>query len=390
MGQSALAKPAGKAKMVIGKVMLQTSSGESIRLRRGKPVSSGDTIITNGRSQAQLIMTDGSNISVRPGSKFQISEYVATGDVEKDKTHYTLYKGGFRSVTGSIGKKNKASFKLRTPVATMGIRGTDFTAKFCNSDCPRNVDKNGLYVDVISGSVSMTNKGGSFVLNKSTNGFVANPEQKPQSIDRLPQNLLSPKKKKDKAGEKRYPSPEEEMVQIGVYVAPELKDQIIEEAMEAGVPTRAIINGASSGGLQAEDIVKEVINQGKKRGLQPSDFVQPILESDIKTDNIIRDLMAANPSTAADILTAAIASGKVNSDELKASAESMGINVEEINSAEALGNLLAIPKEVQEIMDEDGGDSVEGSDSEEQSTPSRIRARELAPDTTVQDEASPS
>ena len=39
----------GKAKMVLGKVMIKTASGEETRFRRGNPVSVGDIIVTNAR-----------------------------------------------------------------------------------------------------------------------------------------------------------------------------------------------------------------------------------------------------------------------------------------------------------------------------------------------------
>jgi hypothetical protein len=37
----------------------------------------------------------------------------------------TLFKGAARSITGWIGKRNAASYRITTPTATIGIRGTD-------------------------------------------------------------------------------------------------------------------------------------------------------------------------------------------------------------------------------------------------------------------------
>jgi hypothetical protein len=43
-----------------------------------------------------------------------------------------LLKGGFRTVTGMIGKRGNAdAYKLRAAAATIGIRGTDFTSRLC-------------------------------------------------------------------------------------------------------------------------------------------------------------------------------------------------------------------------------------------------------------------
>lgn len=338
----------GTAKMVLGKVMIAGAQGDKKRLRRGGAVNVGDTVITSKRGQAQLTMIDGTKISVRPGSEFQIEAFVATGKVEEQKTYYKLLKGGFRSVTGQIGKKNKSSFRLSTPVATMGIRGTDFTGKYCADDCPSS-GKNGLFVDVISGSIAMTNDGGTFELDRKTNGYVSDANQAPESIAELPANLLSPKAKHGKK-RKKYPSPEEEMVQVGLYVDPDNKAEILSEAMDAGMPPAQIMRGADNAGLEVKEFLPQLIKKGKERGMDPSDFVAPILKSGIDADSVIEGLISANPSSASDILTAAIATGEFDNDRLKSSALSAGVSSKEIDSADTVGNLFALPPEVKKLL----------------------------------------
>lgn len=383
--QNALAKPVGKAKMVLGKVLLQSANGQQKRFRRGNPVNIGDIIITNKRSQAQLVMIDGSNISVRPDTQFQVEEFVATGDVDKDKTNYSLLKGGFRSVTGSIGKKNKASFQLKTPVATMGIRGTDFTSKYCDGECLKLPGaKKGLFVDVISGGVSLSNEGGTYNLTPKTNGYVADRKKKPGKIGKLPDNLLSPRAKKGER--KRYPSPEQELVQISTFVAPELKEEIIEEATAAGVPTKLIIQGASSGGLRNEEIVPSILESGKRHGKSPNDLIRSILESGVGSEEIVEQLMAQNPSAATGILTSAIASGKVNINRLRRHANRMGISDEDVRGAEALGNMLSVPDELKDILEDAQGSQDTGSEN----SGGGLNSRELVPKSNTQTVASPS
>ncbi|MDX1810626.1 MAG: FecR domain-containing protein [Gammaproteobacteria bacterium] len=388
---SAFAKPAGKAKMVIGKVILQTEQGKSIRLKRGKPVSAGDKIITNNRSQVQLIMIDGTNISIRPSTQFRIEEFVATGDIKKDKTHYELLSGGFRSVTGSIGKKNKASFKLKTPVATMGIRGTDFVGSYCKRNCPPNV-KPGLYVDVVSGGVSMKNEQGTMNISPKKNGYVQSSKAKPQTIKSLPANFLSPKSSNPSAASKGaknkgYPSPEAEFVQIATFVAPDLKKEIINEAVSAGVSVTEIINGAVDGGLQKDTIVNDVMDAGKRNGKETSELIESIIDSNLDQKNVIENLMLENKDEAADILTSAIAGNTENSEQLKEIARSVGVSQEEVQSAEALGSMLAVPDEIKEIVKESNSNN--NSSSQESIPQQNIRARELTPSTDSQDAASP-
>jgi len=378
----------GKVKMVLGKVMLVSAQGEKKRLRRGSKVNVGDTIITNKRGQAQITMVDGTKISVRPASKFLIEEFVATGKPEEQKTYYNLISGGFRSVTGKIGKKNKASFRLTTPVATMGIRGTDFTGRYCNNDCPASAGKNGLFVDVIDGGVSMTNEGGTSNFDKNSNGYVSDPSQSPRVIPELPDNLLSPKAKKSKNGRKRnknkYPSPEEETIQIGLFIDPANKKEILSNAMEAGIPPAQIMRGADSAGLNSKEFMPDLIKKGKEMGMDPSEFVTPILDSGMTPGNLISDMMNTNPRAASDILTAAIASGELNNEKLKQSALNAGVNADDVSSADTVGNLFALPPKVKELLKEENVDDNTSSDSSSQ-TPNSIRARELNPTTEAND-----
>jgi len=388
----------GTAKMVLGKVMLLTQQGEKKRLRRGNSVRVGDTIITNKRGQAQLTMIDGTKISVRPDSKFQIEAFVAEGKPKDQKTYYKLLKGGFRSVTGKIGKRNKSSFRLSTPVATMGIRGTDFTGKYCADDCPAAAGKNGLFVDVISGGVSMANDGGTFDLNKDTNGYVSDPTNVPKPIAELPDNLLSPKAKKSKNGKRRnkpkYPSPEEEMVQVGLYVAPNDKKAILSEAMDAGVPPAEIMSGADTAGLEAKNFLPDLIEKGKEKGLDPSDFVESILDSGINSDTAINNLMSHSPEAASDILTAAIATGDFDNKELKKSASRAGVPAKDIESADTVGNLFALPPEVKKLLKEDNNKKADADDEEDdeprKKRKKRAKPKELTPSNDSGEVASPS
>lgn len=46
-----------------------------------------------------------------------------------------LVKGGLRAVTGLIGRETRTQYQVLTPVATIGIRGTDFLAAICDAAC---------------------------------------------------------------------------------------------------------------------------------------------------------------------------------------------------------------------------------------------------------------
>lgn len=54
---------------------------------------------------------------------------------ETSRAFFRLLKGGFRSVSGLIGKANHEDYRVSTPVATIGIRGTRYGARLCQGDC---------------------------------------------------------------------------------------------------------------------------------------------------------------------------------------------------------------------------------------------------------------
>lgn len=54
---------------------------------------------------------------------------------ETSRAFFRLVKGGFRSVSGLIGKVNQDDYRVSTPVATIGIRGTRYGARLCQGDC---------------------------------------------------------------------------------------------------------------------------------------------------------------------------------------------------------------------------------------------------------------
>ena len=121
---TAPAAVAGKANFAWGDVSITSPGGQSRALRRGEAIQSGDTINT-GRGRAQLHFKDGARVSLQPNSEFRVDEYNYEGKEDgKERSFFSLLKGGLRAISGLIGHRNKNTFRVNTPVATIGIRGT--------------------------------------------------------------------------------------------------------------------------------------------------------------------------------------------------------------------------------------------------------------------------
>jgi len=106
------------------------ANGSSRELKQGDFVYVNDEIATGARSFAVLQFTDGAKVTVRPDSRMLIETYLYAGNASDEAT-LNLVSGGLRVITGAMAKTNPENYKVRTPVALMGVRGTEFSIQLC-------------------------------------------------------------------------------------------------------------------------------------------------------------------------------------------------------------------------------------------------------------------
>lgn len=123
---AALAERAGRVLATTGGVEAVAADGTARSLQRRADVYSGETLRTAGKARAQVRFTDGALLSLRPDSELKIDEYHFENRDAVDHKYLRLVRGGFRTVTGSIGRTNRAAYRVSTPLAVIGVRGTDW------------------------------------------------------------------------------------------------------------------------------------------------------------------------------------------------------------------------------------------------------------------------
>lgn len=133
--------PVANATAVDGTAYVTRADGRTTVLARGTALAVGDALSTTRNSTVRLRFTDGGETALRPDSRLTVLEYsYQRENPQGDSLVLSLLKGGLRAITGSIGKRgNVDAYKLNVSTATVGIRGTDFTARLCNGDCPADV-----------------------------------------------------------------------------------------------------------------------------------------------------------------------------------------------------------------------------------------------------------
>ena len=151
------AEPAGKVLGADGDALVLRGS-QILRLSRGAAVESGDQIHTGSDGKVLIVFTDSGLVWIRANSDFVVDEY-SYAQGRHEAAFFSLLKGGARSVTGLIGRRTRSNFRLRVPVATIGIRGTDFSVVMCQRDCKDSdgsIAARGLYGEVIQGRIAVT------------------------------------------------------------------------------------------------------------------------------------------------------------------------------------------------------------------------------------------
>lgn len=129
----ALAAQVGTISHLSGPLFAHKTDGTAKALSIGSAIDEGDTLVTQANTYARIKLKDDAEIVLRPNTQLQIRQYIYEQTrPQDDNAVMRLLKGSFRTVTGWIGKRsNRDVYRMETPTATIGIRGTDYDATHC-------------------------------------------------------------------------------------------------------------------------------------------------------------------------------------------------------------------------------------------------------------------
>jgi len=228
-----------------GPLLVHRANGVDKVLSSKSTVEQGDVLVSEKDTYAQIKFIDNSEITLRPNTQFKIENFSYDADKpDNDHALFSLIKGGLRSITGLLGKRNHDRYGLSTPTATIGIRGTIFIAQYVpptkaelaaymaasvasvsfaqygsnwdnttRSDAPRDfipasayqplqLAQNteggtgglnpGLYVQVLDGTIHVTNGGGTQNFTAGQFGFTPGFQQPPVILPTNPGMQFTP------------------------------------------------------------------------------------------------------------------------------------------------------------------------------------------------------
>ena len=161
-GHAMAAAPSGTVLAVVQSANIDGATGKKV-LQPEAPVYAGDRIDTGPVGSAQIRFRDDTKLVVGPNSSMVIDAFVFNDDNTAREISINVVKGAFRFITGS---SRKDAYKITTPTATIGVRGTEFdiavegegTTRIANFEgmtriCRR--DSNGVVPDPQTGCVEV-------------------------------------------------------------------------------------------------------------------------------------------------------------------------------------------------------------------------------------------
>ena len=151
---NAYAEIAGVVLLAKGKTFATNEKGIERPLKRRSRILEGDILSTAQNAKLQIRFVDKALLTLKANSKLNVSAYqIAKNENENEEVVMNLITGGFRTITGSIGKGEKSAYTVNTPAASIGIRGTNYEIA---------QEKSGEFVIAVwDGGITVTNDQGS-------------------------------------------------------------------------------------------------------------------------------------------------------------------------------------------------------------------------------------
>lgn len=149
--QSTEATVAGHVAFISGQISAHNPQHATRTLQNGAPVFVGDQIQTQADSHLHLRMVDNAFVAMRPASRLSIEVYDYNADrPDASRIRMDLHHGTTRAVSGKGGQAAKHQYRFNTPLAAIGLRGTDYTVAAAADTTRVSVAQGGVIVSPLN------------------------------------------------------------------------------------------------------------------------------------------------------------------------------------------------------------------------------------------------
>jgi len=123
-GVAATAEPIGQVEAVEGTVTVTRADGTVTELGEGDPVFAGDVLASGPDGAIGIVFADGTSFSMAENGRMVLDEMIYDPGADDGRLALSVVKGVFTFVSGEIARTDPEAMTIGTPVATIGIRGT--------------------------------------------------------------------------------------------------------------------------------------------------------------------------------------------------------------------------------------------------------------------------
>jgi hypothetical protein len=117
-----------QVKTVSGQVKVERDSGQTSP-KAGDLLFEKDTIVTGADGSIGITFIDNTVMSAGPNSEISLEQFTFDSSNFNGSMLTELRKGTLSVVSGDIARSSPGAMKVRTPAATLGVRGTRFVAE---------------------------------------------------------------------------------------------------------------------------------------------------------------------------------------------------------------------------------------------------------------------
>ncbi|WP_339712210.1 Calx-beta domain-containing protein [uncultured Sneathiella sp.] len=157
--------PIGEVTALTGTVTTRHTDGTGEELVQGATVFQGDVIETESGSSFIIVFADDTQFTMGENGRAVLDEMIYDPSAGSGKFGVSLLQGVFSLVSGQIAKDDPENVDVRTPVGTIGIRGTSWSGNV------KSIGEESIFT-LFTGAIVITNEAGSQVLNVANQSVV--------------------------------------------------------------------------------------------------------------------------------------------------------------------------------------------------------------------------
>jgi hypothetical protein len=160
-----------------------TNSGTTRALGLNASVFLNEVITTAPAARLEITFKDNTRLTLGAMAKLTLDRYIFDSAAGRGTIKVAVV-GAFRFLSGQMSKLPRSDVNVTTPVATIGIRGTEFWGG--------PIDDQALGVFLVEGTVRVSNAAGARILNRPGQGTnVATPGGAPGPVTVWPQEKVN-------------------------------------------------------------------------------------------------------------------------------------------------------------------------------------------------------